>query len=279
MIARDPFADLGDDDLDAPGVTPADLHMANGGEKTTSTVDCPKCQGRGYITLGFYGRMYPCRRCGGKKVLTGSKAIHAKGEATKAAKREEWARDHADVVAYVHERSAAGSTFYGKLAEDLRTYGTLFDSKVEAVRKDIAEAPARIAAARAKRDAGKVEVDVSRIEQMFDVARASGLKRLGFRAEGVTISAAAPTSSNPGALYVKVGTEYQGKIAGGKFHPVSSCLPTTAARVLEVAADPTGQAKMYGLKTGRCSCCGAELTDPVSIANGIGPICQSRWGL
>lgn len=39
------------------------------------------------------------------------------------------------------------------------------------------------------------------------------------------------------------------------------------------------QAKEYGRKTGVCISCGAELTDPVSIEAGIGPICATKWGM
>ena len=35
-----------------------------------------------------------------------------------------------------------------------------------------------------------------------------------------------------------------------------------------------------GIATGRCSCCGRALTDPVSIGFGIGPVCRARgWGI
>lgn len=37
-------------------------------------------------------------------------------------------------------------------------------------------------------------------------------------------------------------------------------------------------AKMHGQQTGICSCCNAELTNPESIALGIGPICREKWG-
>lgn len=36
-------------------------------------------------------------------------------------------------------------------------------------------------------------------------------------------------------------------------------------------------AKAFGHKTGRCGCCGRELTNPDSIAAGIGPICAERY--
>lgn len=38
------------------------------------------------------------------------------------------------------------------------------------------------------------------------------------------------------------------------------------------------QAKAHGMETGWCICCGADLTDPVSVANGIGPVCASKRG-
>lgn len=35
----------------------------------------------------------------------------------------------------------------------------------------------------------------------------------------------------------------------------------------------------YGMRTGECSCCGRELTNPTSIALGIGPICADNYGI
>jgi hypothetical protein len=43
-------------------------------------------------------------------------------------------------------------------------------------------------------------------------------------------------------------------------------------------ADPVGALKAHGLATGSCGCCGRELTDPQSIALGIGPICAGKLG-
>lgn len=122
-------------------------------------------------------------------------------------------------------------------------------------------------------------VDVSRIEALFDTARSNGLKRLKFRAEGLTISPAPLTGSNPGALYVKdVNDEYLGKIAKGVYYPTRNAAETVADTIKAIAADPLAVGVAYGKKTGMCCVCGRELTDPVSIANGIGPICESNWG-
>jgi hypothetical protein len=35
-------------------------------------------------------------------------------------------------------------------------------------------------------------------------------------------------------------------------------------------------AKIYGHETGRCSVCHRELSDPLSIQMGIGPVCAKR---
>lgn len=43
-----------------------------------------------------------------------------------------------------------------------------------------------------------------------------------------------------------------------------------------IEADPLAAARENGVNTGRCSCCGRPLTDPVSIGYGIGPICRER---
>ena len=78
---------------------------------------------------------------------------------------------------------------------------------------------------------------------------------------------------------MKRNGEYQGKIMGGKFIAVGAAHKDTAALLLEIAKNPGAAARMYGKKTGTCCCCGRELTDPVSVANGIGPICAENWGL
>lgn len=38
------------------------------------------------------------------------------------------------------------------------------------------------------------------------------------------------------------------------------------------------EAKAFGVQFGICCWCGATLTDPVSVEQGIGPVCVKRWG-
>jgi hypothetical protein len=41
--------------------------------------------------------------------------------------------------------------------------------------------------------------------------------------------------------------------------------------------DPKAAAAQHGLESGSCSVCGRDLTDPESIARGIGPICAEKF--
>jgi len=43
--------------------------------------------------------------------------------------------------------------------------------------------------------------------------------------------------------------------------------------LVAVEADPLGAMTLFGLVSGQCGRCGAELTDPESLARGIGPDC------
>lgn len=53
--------------------------------------------------------------------------------------------------------------------------------------------------------------------------------------------------------------------------------------VSQAVANGTGrqlsetEASAYGKRTGRCICCGALLTNDLSIDLGIGPVCRKRW--
>lgn len=119
-------------------------------------------------------------------------------------------------------------------------------------------------------------VDVSRIKELLLNAK---VKRPVFRAAALSFSLAPAHGKNAGAVYVKRGPDYQGKIVGSMFVPAGSCANDTPDNVVAVASDPRGEAVKHGKVTGQCSCCGRQLTDPVSIDMGIGPICASKWGL
>ena len=45
-----------------------------------------------------------------------------------------------------------------------------------------------------------------------------------------------------------------------------------------IAHDPRAASTRYGIELGHCGVCGRTLTDPNSIALGIGPVCAGRMG-
>lgn len=109
----------------------------------------------------------------------------------------------------------------------------------------------------------------------------NNIKHPKLRIDDYIFSPAKPGSANPGAVYVKAGGVYLGKyIAEGRFISAGGhATNEDIARIEEIAKDPLQHAKIHGMKYGKCSVCGRELTDPASIEAGIGPICQSSFGM
>ena len=54
--------------------------------------------------------------------------------------------------------------------------------------------------------------------------------------------------------------------------------PVIEALLAELNENPLAAARKYGKLAGRCCSCGLDLTDPQSIAAGIGPICARKFG-
>lgn len=155
------------------------------------------------------------------------------------------------------------------------------DRALAAVATMIAKIEATRAAKAVAAAANTKEVDLNRIREMFDAAVSNGAKKPVYRAEGLKISLAPANGRNAGALYVVVIEDdaYQGKIEGTAYKAVREAAAGTYDALLRIAADPMKAAVDFGRATGRCSCCGKELTNELSIELGIGPICRSKWEL
>lgn len=80
---------------------------------------------------------------------------------------------------------------------------------------------------------------------------------------------------NAGGLYIFENKQYLGKITSdGVIHGVTN---EDVLAILDDANENLLQlAKIYGHETGCCSVCNRELSDPISIQLGIGPICLKR---
>jgi len=71
---------------------------------------------------------------------------------------------------------------------------------------------------------------------------------------------------------------YEGKILDGSFQPGRRADAATGDKLKVIAENPLEAAIRHGQRTGRCACCGRELTKHSSIDRGIGPICAEKWG-
>jgi hypothetical protein len=110
---------------------------------------------------------------------------------------------------------------------------------------------------------------------LFQPFQVAGLKRLKMRFGEIALSTSKATSPNKDHLYVFWNDAYAGKVTP-QGHLKSGLGPAGVEKLREIAEDPLGAAIRYGRETGQCSCCGRELSDPVSIFGGIGPVCLER---
>lgn len=280
----------------------SDLDTVPGTEKGARTVakkadtrekfPCQSCAGTGlYRGARVHQEKAHCFACKGNGFFYTSQGDRMKAKAA-AAKRAtnkletaqagmlETHPDLRDILALI-----AWSDMGKSFAEQFNTKGTLSDRQVDVARSMAAKCRARDAERAAKRVAEQAArtsaVDLSPIQAMFESAMESGLKKLAYRAEGLKLSPAKDTGKNPGAIYVKrlSDGQYLGKIVEKKFLAVRECTDGDKEHLQTIAINPAEAARLWGRNTGECSCCGRELTDPNSIAAGIGPICAEKWAL
>lgn len=304
-----PFADM---DEDIPGgaasieqvqeahrVTQASFEKmdrkATGREEKLFTEQCPKCRGSGrYNAPSSLGHQI-CLKCDGKGVLY-FKRPKAERDASKIKAQQRKERKMQQNLQAVETQYPAlkewwtGSTFefaislreaavkHGKLTENQAAAALRCVEKFKAAQTEREEARK----AEAARVAALPVLNVSHITTAFDRARGVGVKRPKLKlfsgAEAFEFSRAPDTGKNPGAIYVndKQGT-YLGKVFDGKFLKGRDCSPELETEVIKVCSDPEQAAIAYGKRFGACSVCNRELSDPVSIDRGIGPICFSRF--
>lgn len=286
------FAAVGQRLSAPPKATPAGIAKAAGmtaGVVGRFTEKCPKCRGTGAFT-SYTGRLVgKCFHCkgAGKLSFAQDADTRAKNRANAGARKarradENWdlfVVDHADLAAWI----LANPTFEFATScqEAVRKYGELSEGRVNGIRKCIAKNAERAAAKAAQAQAAPTApaCDASRLAESMRTAKANGLKFVFLDIAEFTFKLAPDTGKNPGAIYVTLGDkgEYLGKIMNDKFM-ASQAGAAIQARILEVAQDPFAAAKLHGLQTGRCSCCRRELTNPESVALGIGPICREKFG-
>ena len=269
---------------------------ANATSSVTFEEKCPDCRGSG-VFRSYTGRVVgDCFKCKGKGVRRFKTTAEQREKARKAAaaKREQQAAEaYASAVAWLAANPAErdwllegklrGFDFAISMYDALQKYGHFTERQEAAVRNAAAKSAARKAqwaAEKAAREEGAAVLSMAKIREGFANA-IQHLKRPKLRIADVQFSLAPAHGRNAGCIYVVRASDdtYLGKITPeNKFLTSRDCTQTDSDTVARVAADPAAAAEAHGHQYGQCSCCGRELTNPESVARGIGPICADRWG-
>ena len=287
---QDPFADF-DDDL-------AEVYRT-GGKTTprekTFREKCPKCKGTGVWTsyTGFSrGECFSCKGKGFHEFATSpeqrqkarrrSQESKAKKAALKAALGREWLEANPEHAKWITDATRRGFGFASSMLDAIMTYGQPTEGQLAAIEKCMArdaerqaerEAQQRLNAERAAPVANTAILDA------MLRAREEGKKWVKLQYSGLLFKLGAAGGRNAEAIWVTdTDGEFLGGVKDGQFTPRRECSDDQRQQVLTILEDPAKAARVYGLQTGRCSCCGRELTNKASIAAGIGPICAERFG-
>lgn len=263
-------------------------------KKERPTFPCQSCGGTGvYRSPRVHQEKAHCFPCGGKGFFYQSEGDRMKARAAAAKRKrskietamELFNSENPGFIEILSEL-AGWNTFAADLRAQYNAKGALSVGQVSAALRIHAKAMATRAAKaaeKAMREEERVKiggaVDLSEIHAMFARASEAGLKKPVYRAEALVLSLAKASGKNPGAIYVKRESgEYIGKVMAGEFKATWDAKPEDRETLLKIAANPSKVAKDYGKLVGRCSCCGKELTNKISIEMGIGPICAEKWG-
>ena len=213
---------------------------------------CPTCHGTG-VDEAFGTSCYVCVRGDGRPVPAAPRAAapvpHAdRPPAPDAGELLAWLRAQCD-WSFVARRICATVDKGGRLTPSLADQGDSLRAKCEAKRPGstrMAATPTDAPAPTAPRP--PITEGLWRVnEEAFRVSR----------------------SGSSGRLYAARLDPRSGR---WQFAP--GAMRTVAAGGVPMTRE---QAAAYGRRSGRCCCCGRELTDPASIAAGIGPVCAAKF--
>ena len=291
----DIFGDnLADPTFGKPKTLPQDAASVRIRETTPEFAErCPKCRGTGRFT-SYSGRaMGECFACKGK----GSKSFRTSPEA-RAQARQRTAVAKAGVVAdHQAELKWLDATLarrdrlpegYAAMLEGAQTRllggHELSDGQMAVIVKGMARS-AQGAAERLQKQAEQgTALDVTAIRTVLETRKKVMVALF-------TFSLAPSHGNNPGAIYVKDNGQYVGKIPAGAstFAPGRDFDQSRLPALQEAMANPAAAVKADAARRAQllledpgmsipCGCCGLTLTNPESIARGIGPICAGKWG-
>lgn len=294
-----PFDNIPDDPLEAA------LNNARKGETAAPGKDMPEnyqppqylepCRACGGSGFKFGGRCFKCQGKGKLAFRTAANVRAAnrdKRNTNKQAARDEWRKANAETIMWLTSANESAlrqyqndpsRPFWGfprDMLAAIEKYVSLTDNQLLASQRMIVRAAERKVERETEnkqRTEAAPEVSIARIEEAFENA-SHHLKWPKLTLGDFTFKPASASSKNAGAIYVTEGTQYLGKVMGGKFMATRECGTERQDRILEACKDPEGAAVAHGRLTGACACCGRPLSNPESVARGIGPICAEKYG-
>ena len=283
--------DLADPTFGKPKALPQDAASVRIRETTPEFAErCPKCRGTGRF-ISYSGRpLGECFACKGKGNKTFKTAPEARAQARQrtAVAKASVVADHQAELKWLGETLARRDRLpegYATMLADFqsRLLGghTLSDNQMAVIAKGMARS-AQWAQERASEQA--VALDVTAIRAVLQTRKKVMVALF-------TFSLAPNHGNNPGAIYVKDNGQYVGKIPGGAstFSPGRDFDASRLPALVEAMANPAEAVKADAARRAKllledptmsipCGCCGLTLTNPESIARGIGPICAGKWG-
>jgi hypothetical protein len=263
-----------------------EMPIASASSKPRADYPCGQCAGTGryHMRNGTVGTCFCCKGTG-RIAKPYKDVLAAKAKRQDAANdrmyrvRSEFNEQHADLHRRLCEMMD-WNDFARSMVDQINHGGRpLSERQLEACYAMVAKVDAKRAEKAAARTT-ELGGDLSVLRDLISRAIENGKTKPTYRAKGLTVSQAPARGANAGALYVKsteTGT-YFGKIVGGKFAASRDAEADVAAKLIEIAADPKAAAVAYGREIKACFCCGARLTNPLSVELGIGPICRGKWG-
>jgi len=192
------------------------------------------------------------------------------------------------------EAKAATFDFADAMYAAVIRYGDLTQGQNDAVDRCVAR-DAQRASQRASEPSYNNGLDCRAVRAAFETFLRAGQRKPKIVVEGFELSLAPSTGKNPGAIYVKDNGQYVGKIVSSteSFTPGRDFNPARMEALQAVFRDPRAAVQAEAARIAAriaaaqaagqsidvpCGCCGILLTDPVSRARGIGPICAGKWG-
>lgn len=255
-----------------------------------ATVTCLECGGSGvFRSYRLYpakgSEVGPCYGCRGTGKTTGLRVKRRqagkKAQLTRKQNQAKWMLENVLIIKWMRDNSH-WCDFASQILSIVDEGRKPSEKQMEAIVRIKTKTEATRAAKKSQREAASsVSVDLSKVFDLFSTAQNNGLKRPKLYFEDFILSLAPESGRNAGYLYVKQNNDYLGKVSpDGNFVAVRGLEGQSIVDQLSaVVENPLEALAVVGKKTGRCGCCGRELTNSDSIKAGIGPICAGRWGL